>query len=189
MDYLITPEQILQLHKSIRRVALSTENGDVLFLQAREALRTFAPSKVAEAFMKFNPLMIIGACQRQTEWWGPVESVQVNFDKLNMLIVRSKDGKQILTITMNKDEATREEIAEIVRSINILMDRTQMDASKIGESTNVIKCPHCGKLGLHVEIRRFDPEDIVTCSNCGKATLLVDVLPLGAWYSSTHANA
>jgi hypothetical protein len=74
--------------------------------------------------MEFNPTLIISACQRQTEWWGPVESVQVHFVKLNMLIVRSKDGKQILTLTMNKDEATREEIAEIVRSIKSLMDRS-----------------------------------------------------------------
>ena len=120
----ITPEQILRLHKSLRRVALSTENGDVLFLQAREGLRTFAPSDVPEAFMKSNPLLIISACQRQTEWWGSVESVQVHFGKLDMLIVRSKDEKQILTVTMNKDEATSEEIAEIVRSIKSLMDRS-----------------------------------------------------------------
>jgi hypothetical protein len=74
--------------------------------------------------MKSNPLLIISACQRQTEWWGSVESVQVHFGKLDMLIVRSKDEKQILTVTMNKDEATSEEIAEIVRSIKSLMDRS-----------------------------------------------------------------
>ena len=120
----ITPEQILQLHKGIRRVALSTERGDVIFLQAREGLRTFAPSDVARAFMEINPLLIVSACQRQTEWWGSVESVQVHFDKVDMLIVRSEDGKQILTLTMNKDTATMEEIAGIVRSIKSLLDQS-----------------------------------------------------------------
>jgi hypothetical protein len=120
----ITPEQILQLHKGIRRVALSTERGDVIFLQARESVRTFAPSDVARAFMEINPLLIVSACQRQTEWWGSVQSVQVHFDKLDMLIVRSQDGKQILTLTMNKDSATMEEIAEIVRSIKSLLDQS-----------------------------------------------------------------
>jgi len=43
------------------------------------------------------------------------------------------------------------------------------------------KCPHCGKLGLNVEITQFDPEDIVTCSNCGLLSLLVDVLPEDVW--------
>jgi hypothetical protein len=120
----ITPEQILQLHKGIRRVALSTERGDVIFLQAREGLRTFAPSDVTRAFMEINPLLIVSACQRQTEWWGSVESVQVHFDKVDMLIVRSEDGKQILTLTMNKDTATMEEIAGIVRSIKSLLDQS-----------------------------------------------------------------
>jgi len=120
----ITPEQILQLHKGIRRVALSTERGDVIFLQEREGLRTFAPSDVARAFMEINPLLIVSACQRQTEWWGSVESVQVHFDKVDMLIVRSEDGKQILTLTMNKDTATMEEIAGIVRSIKSLLDQS-----------------------------------------------------------------
>ncbi|HMK84067.1 MAG TPA: hypothetical protein VK503_10145 [Candidatus Bathyarchaeia archaeon] len=119
----ITPEQILQLHKSIRRVALSTERGEVIFLQAREGLRTFAPNDVTRAFMEINPLLIVSACQRQTEWWGSVENVQVQFDKVNMLIIRSKDGKQILTLTMNKDAATIEEIAGIVRSIKSLLNQ------------------------------------------------------------------
>jgi len=120
----LTPEKLLQLHKSIRRVALSTEKGEVIFLQARDGIRTFAPSDVARAFMEINPLLIISACERQTEWWGAVESVQVHFDKLDMLIVKSQDGKQILTITLNKDETTREEITQIVRSIKSFMDQS-----------------------------------------------------------------
>ena len=120
----LTPERILQLHKSIRRVALSTEKGEVIFLQARDGIRTFAPSDVARAFMEINPLLIISACERQIEWWGAVESVQVHFDKLDMLIVKSQDGKQILTITLNKDETTREEITQIVRSIKSFMDQS-----------------------------------------------------------------
>ena len=133
----ITPEQILQLHKSIRRVALSTEKGDVIFLQAREGLRPFAPSDVARAFMENNPLLIISACQRQTEWWGSIESVEVHFDKVNMLIVRSQDEKQVLTLTMDKDEVTREEIAEIVRSIKSFLEGSvrKSDSALLATST------------------------------------------------------
>ncbi len=115
-----TAADLFRLHPKIRMVGLTTEKGEVHFLEMRPGVKSLAPEEQNRAFMQLNALLVLGACERLSEWGGPVSNITVSYEKVLMHL--AKFGKDILVLTVEKEGAL-ETIPEIVRATKLLMNK------------------------------------------------------------------
>ncbi len=116
----VTPEEIFRLHPSIRWVGLTSEDGEVIFVQQRPGTQSHSPANEDQSFIQLNPLLIISACERLSKWTGEVNSVVVNYQKVNMFMMKH-EGK-VLALTLEKGLSAGV-MVKIVRSIRNLLSR------------------------------------------------------------------
>jgi hypothetical protein len=115
-----TAEDLFRLHPKIRMVGLTSDKGEVAFLEMRPGVKSLAPEEENRAFMQLNALLVLGACERLSKWGGPVSNITVGYEKVLMHL--AKFGKDILLLTVEKDEAL-EAIPEIVKATKSLMTK------------------------------------------------------------------
>ncbi len=116
----LTAEDLFRLHPKIRMVGLASEKGEVHFIEMRPGIKSLAPEEENRAFMQLNALLVLGACERLSEWGGAVANITVSYEKVLMHLAKFR--KDVLVLTVEKDEAL-ETIPEIVRATKSLMNK------------------------------------------------------------------
>ncbi len=116
----LTAEDLFRLHPKIRMVGLASEKGEVRFIEMRPGIKSLAPEEENRAFMQLNALLVLGACERLSEWGGAVANITVSYEKVLMHLAKFR--KDVLVLTVEKDEAL-ETIPEIVRATKLLMNK------------------------------------------------------------------
>ena len=109
-----TADEVLKLNPKIRWAGLASEMGEVIWVQQRDALKSFSPEDTDRAFVQMGPLIVSGVCERLSPWTGRVGSIVINYEKVTSLITKLEAG--YLCLTVDKVGA-QESVQEIVKSL------------------------------------------------------------------------
>jgi hypothetical protein len=97
----VSPEEIFQVNKKIRWVALTTDRGDVIYYQQRPGVESFSPAQFDEDFAQLGPLTLLGTAEKYSEYVRGVDYIVVWFGAV--VSVFSRIGSQVLSVTIEKD--------------------------------------------------------------------------------------
>jgi len=110
----MTPEDAFKLHAKIRWAGLASEYGEVFFSKQRDGVKRISPEDADHAFMQMGPLLLVSICERLSQWTGEVGSIVVNYEKVDCLIVKVRDG--YLALALEKGQPA-ETISQVVRAL------------------------------------------------------------------------
>ena len=98
---IVTAQEMFDVDRKVRWVALATDRGEVLLNQVKPGVNSYSPSDADREFVSLGPLTILGVCERYSGYLKGVDYVVVWFGLV--ICVYARLGSQVMAVSIEKD--------------------------------------------------------------------------------------
>jgi hypothetical protein len=98
---IVTAEEVFEVSKGIRWVALTTDRGDALLNEMRPGVKSYSSPQFDDEFITLGPLTLLGVAEKYSEYLKRVDSVIVRYERVDCVYARL--GSQILSVSIEKN--------------------------------------------------------------------------------------
>jgi hypothetical protein len=111
------PADIFGIHPKIRWAALATRDGQIVFRQMRLGVVSITPDSTDRVTFEVRAQYIVESVEQETKWAGPVDHLDIHFEKYVEVLVPLRAGYVAITVEKDLSPANYKSIAASIRAL------------------------------------------------------------------------
>jgi hypothetical protein len=112
-SFVVNPDEVFTISKSIRWVALLSAQGEVVFCEMRAGLKSASSQEVDRKFLQLGPLTLLGVAEKYSLQLRGLEAVVACYGLITH--VHARLGAQVLVVAIENRQQALSDVLDWVK--------------------------------------------------------------------------